>query len=196
MDINVTGRKMNVGAALTSHVEDRLHSVADKYFSRTIDASATFAKEGHICRADISLHASQGISLQGRGEAEDPYVAFELATDKVEKQLRRYKRRIKNHHHASPRDVALEMATDIILAPEQEEDDHAASGTNGAEDQPLIIAEAKKEIPLVSVGDAVMMMDLADVNAFVFRNRKSDTLEVVYRRQDGNIGWISPGAAA
>ncbi|WP_417456286.1 ribosome hibernation-promoting factor, HPF/YfiA family [Kordiimonas sp.] len=193
MDINVTGRKMNVGAALTSHVEERLEAVAEKYFSRTIDASTTFVKEGHIYRVDISLHANQGISLQARGEADDPYVAFETATEKVEKQLRRYKRRLKNHHHAPQRDVALELARDTVIAPEPEEDNEAL---NGADDQPIIIAESKKEIPLVSVGDAVMLMDLADANAFVFRNRKSETLEVVYRRQDGNIGWISPGAAA
>ena len=193
MDINVTGRKMNVGAALTSHAEDRLEAVAEKYFSRTIDATTTFVKEGHIYRVDISLHANQGISLQARGEADDPYVAFETATEKVEKQLRRYKRRLKNHHHAPQRDVALELARDTVIAPESEDDSETP---DGADDQPIIIAESKKEIPLVSVGDAVMLMDLADANAFVFRNRKSETLEVVYRRQDGNIGWISPGEAA
>ncbi|WP_417459479.1 ribosome hibernation-promoting factor, HPF/YfiA family [Kordiimonas sp.] len=193
MDINVTGRKMNVGAALTSHVEERLEAVAEKYFSRTIDSTTTFVKEGHLYRVDISLHANQGISLQARGEADEPYVAFENATEKIEKQLRRYKRRLKNHHHAPQRDVALELARDTVIAPETEDDTEAL---NGADDQPIIIAESKKEIPLVSVGDAVMLMDLADANAFVFRNRKSETLEVVYRRQDGNIGWISPGTAA
>ena len=193
MDINVTGRKMNVGEALTSHVEERLETVAEKYFSRTIDATATFVKEGHIYRVDISVHAGQGVSLQARGEADEPYAAFEAAAEKVEKQLRRYKRRLKNHHHAPQRDVAMELARDTVIAPEQEDDEPAP---NGHDDQPIIIAESKKEIPLVSVGDAVMLMDLADANAFVFRNRKSEALEVVYRRQDGNIGWISPGATA
>ena len=195
MDINVTGRKMNVGAALTSHVEERLETIADKYFSRTIDASTTFVKEGHLTRVDISLHANQGISLQARGEADDPYAAFEAASEKVEKQLRRYKRRLKNHHHTPQREVAMELARDTIIAPEEEDDDGNEQAVNGHDDQPIIIAESKKEIPRVSVGDAVMLMDLADANAFVFRNRKSETLEVVYRRQDGNIGWISPGAA-
>ncbi|WP_262692335.1 ribosome hibernation-promoting factor, HPF/YfiA family [Kordiimonas aestuarii] len=193
MDINVTGRKMNVGEALTSHIEERLEAVAEKYFSRTIDATTTFVKEGHTYRADISLHANQGISLQARGEADEPYAAFETAAEKIEKQLRRYKRRLKNHHHAPQRDVAMELARDTVIAPEQEDDEPAP---NGHDDQPIIIAESKKAIPLVSVGDAVMLMDLADANAFVFRNRKSEALEVVYRRQDGNIGWISPGADA
>ena len=125
MDINVTGRKMNVGEALTSHVEERLETVAEKYFSRTIDATATFVKEGHIYRVDISVHAGQGVSLQARGEADEPYAAFEAAAEKVEKQLRRYKRRLKNHHHAPQRDVAMELARDTVIAPEQEDDERA-----------------------------------------------------------------------
>jgi len=192
MDINVTGRKMNVGDALTTHVEERLSTVADKYFSRTIDASTTFAKEGHTYRSDVSFHANQGINLQSRGEADDPYAAFEMAAEKVEKQLRRYKRRLKNHHKTPQREVDMELAHDFTLAPETEESDAAPNGA--FEDRPLIIAENRTEIPNVSVGDAVMLMDLADANAFVFRNTKNDTLEVVYKRGDGNVGWISPSS--
>jgi len=193
MDINVTGRKMKVGDALTNHVEDRLSTVADKYFNRTIDATTTFAKEGHIYRSHVSFHANQGVNLQSRGEADDPYAAFELAAEKVEKQLRRYKRRIKNHHRTSQRDVELEIANDYIIASEAEENNAAAE--SDSDDQPIIIAENRTSIPNVSVGDAVMLMDLADTNAFVFRNSKNDALEVVYRRKDGNIGWISPSSA-
>jgi len=193
MDINVTGRKMNVGDALTNHVEDRLSTVADKYFSRTIDATTTFLKEGHTYRSDVSFHANQGINLQSRGEADDPYAAFEMAAEKVEKQLRRYKRRLKNHHKISQREIEMELANDFTLAPETEEGEAAPDGA--LEDQPLIIAENRTEIPNVSVGDAVMLMDLADANAFIFRNSKNDALEVVYRRSDGNVGWISPSSA-
>jgi len=191
MDINVTGRKMNVGEALTAHVEDRLAIVSDKYFNRSIDASTTFAKEGHSYRTDISLHPNQGVNLHSRGEAEDPYAAFELAAEKVEKQLRRYKRRLKNHHNLPSRDIALEVARDIVIAPEPDNDTDDAAGTSD-DDQPIIIAESNREIPKVSVGDAAMLMDLADTNAFVFRNIRGNGLEVVYRRADGNIGWISP----
>ena len=195
MEINVTGRKMNVGDALTTHVEDRLESVAEKYFSRTIDATATFAKEGHIYKTHVSFHANQGINLQSRGEADDPYAAFEDAAEKVEKQLRRYKRRLKNHHKTPQRDLAMELAHDVTIAPnmDEEESEHV-NGTG--DDQPIIIAENRTEIPSVTVGDAVMLMDLADAGAFMFRNTKNDTLEVVYRRGDGNIGWISPKSAA
>lgn len=191
MDINVTGRKMNVGEALTAHVEDRLALVSDKYFNRSIDASTTFAKEGHSYRTDISLHPNQGVNLHSRAEAEDPYAAFELAAEKVEKQLRRYKRRLKNHHNLSSREVAMEVARDVVIAPEPDNDAGDTSDT-GVDDQPIIIAESNREIPKVSVGDAAMLMDLADANAFVFRNIKGNVLEVVYRRADGNIGWISP----
>jgi len=194
MNINVTGRKINVGDALTNHVEDRLSNVADKYFSRTIDANATFAMEGHSFRSDVSFHAGQGINLQSRGEADDPYAAFEIAAEKVEKQLRRYKRRLKNHHKIPAREIEMELANHITLAPEEETGD--AAHDNTADDQPLIIAENRTEIPNVSVGDAVMLMDLANANAFMFRNTKNETLEVVYRRSDGNIGWISPNTAA
>ncbi len=194
MDINVTGRKMNVGESLTQHVEERLESVADKFFSRTIDANATFVKEGHLYRVDVSLHANQGINMQAHAEADDPYAAFELAADKIEKQLRRYKRRLKNHHHVPQREIAVEVASDLVLAPEEEDAEGMLNG-DSAESQPLIIAENKKEIPHVSVRDAVMLMDLADASVFMFRNRKGDTLDVVYRRPDGNIGWISPSAA-
>jgi len=191
MDINVTGRKVNVGEALTAHVKDRLAIVSDKYFNRSIDASTTFAKEGHSYRTDISLHPNQGVNLHSRAEAEDPYAAFELAAEKVEKQLRRYKRRLKNHHNLPSRDIAMEMARDIVIAPEPDNDTDGVVETS-EDDQPIIIAESNREIPKVSVGDAAMLMDLADANAFVFRNVKGNVLEVVYRRADGNIGWISP----
>ena len=194
MDINVTGRKINVGEALTTHIEDRLNSIADKYFNRSIDASVILGKEGHTYRVDVSLHPNQGIKLQSRGEAEDPYASFEDASERIEKQLRRYKRRIKNHHHAPDREVVMELARDSILLPES--DDTAESAETALTEQPLIIAETNTSIPRVSVSDAVMMMDLADVPAFMFRNSKNEGLEVVYKRDDGNIGWISPKANA
>ncbi|PCI61633.1 MAG: ribosomal subunit interface protein [Kordiimonadales bacterium] len=190
MEINVTGRKMKVGDALTLHVEDRLASVADKYFNRTIDATTRFEKEGHTYRSNVSLHANQGINLQSRGEADDPYAAFEMAAEKVEKQLRRYKRRLKSRHKMPQREASLELAQDYTLVAETDDEEVATDGAQ--DDQPIIIAETKTEIPNVSVGDAVMMMNLSDADAFMFRNCKNEALEVVYKRSDGNVGWISP----
>ncbi len=185
MDINVTGRKMNVGDALTTYVGERLETVTEKYFSRSIDAKTIFAKEGHLCRVDLSLHANQGINMQSRGESEDPYAAFEVAAEKIEKQLRRYKRRLKNHHNAaSAREAAVELARETVIAPEADND--------VGDDQPIIIAESVKHIPNISVGDAAMLMDLADTNTFMFRNIKTGLVEVVHKREDGNIGWIAP----
>lgn len=182
---------MNVGEALTTHVEDRLTSIAEKYFSRSIEANTVFSKENHLHRVDIHFHANQGIQLQARSEAEDVYAAFDAAADKVEKQLRRYKRRLKNHHAAPAQDAAY-LASHTVIAPEADDTDDSTD-TNGYDPAPVVIAETKREIPKVSVGDAVMLMDLGDCTTFMFRNSKSDQLEVVYRRTDGNIGWISPG---
>ena len=194
MDINVTGRKMNVGEALTGHATEKLQGIADKYFTKTIAGSATFSGEGHSCRCDISLHPNQGINLHARSEATDPYAAFDSAADKVEKQLRRYKRRLKNHHNAD-RSVA-EMAPYAVLAgadtSREGADNLDGKDESDSLDQPMIIAENHKRIPRVTVGDAVMLMDLEDAGAFMFRNSKTDKLEVIYRRSDGNIGWLSP----
>jgi len=191
MEIKVTGRKINVGEALTTHIEDRLNLIAEKYFSRSIDAAVIMSKESHLYHADCTFHVRQGTTMQGHGEAGDPYGAFEDAAEKVEKQLRRYKRRIKNHHNSPSREAVQELFKDAVLAPYDEE----VSNSEASHDdhQPMIIAEAHKEVPTLSVGDATMLMDLADETVFMFRNAKSDSLEVVYKRPDGNFGWISPG---
>lgn len=190
MEIKVSGRKINVGEALTTHIEDRLNLIAEKYFNRSIDAAVIMSKEGHLSRADCTLHVPQGIKMQSHSDGEDPYGAFEGAAEKIEKQLRRYKRRIKNHHTSPSRSAVQELANEIVLAPHDEE----VKGEEASKDdhQPMIIAEARHEIPTLSVGDATMLMDLADATVFMFRNAKNDGLEVVYKRPDGNFGWISP----
>ncbi|WND03732.1 ribosome-associated translation inhibitor RaiA [Temperatibacter marinus] len=190
MEIRVSGKNMNVGEAFSIHIQERLNTIADKYFSRSIDAHTNVSKEGHLYRIDVSMHANQGINLQSRGEGSEPYGAFEVAAEKVEKQLRRYKRRLKNHHHNGPSEAEIERMAYTVLAPEPEAEDEGVN-EEGRDDQPIIIAETHKEVPTVVVGDAVMLMDLADTNAFLFRNSKTKTLEVVYKRPDGNIGWIS-----
>lgn len=190
MEIKVSGRKINVGEALTTHIEDRLNVIAEKYFNRSIDAAVIMSKESHLYHADCKFHVSQGVTMQGRGEADDPYGAFEDAAEKVEKQLRRYRRRIKNHHNSPGRDVAQELIKYTTLAPHDEEVKGEAASLD--DHQPMIIAEAHKEIPILSVGDATMLMDIAEETVFMFRNAKNNSLEVVYKRPDGNFGWISP----
>ena len=192
MQVSITGRKIKVGEALTAHVENRLTAAASKYFDRSIDAAVTIGKEGHGFSADCLLHAPPGLNMRSHAEADNVYAAFDAAADKLEKQLRRYKRRIKNHHVQSERGAAPLMARAYVLAPE---DGAKPEGNGGDHLQPAIIAETQTEIPVVDVGDAVMLMDLADSPMLMFRNAGNNELNVVYRRSDGNIGWIDPHTA-
>lgn len=191
MDIQVSGHQVDIGEALQEHVRARLEAGASKYFSHTINAAVTVTKDGHLFVAECHLHANQGVNLESTGKADNAYAAFDDAADKIEKQLRRYKRRLKNHHsRAADRQKQFEKAAAYILPA-----DGAANSEDAGpepEDQPIIIAETKTDIPEVSVGDAVMLMDLAHAPAFMFRNAKNNALNVVYRRPDGNIGWINP----
>lgn len=200
MEINVSGHKMNVGEALTEHAQDRLITISEKYFTQSIDAKTTFTKSGHLFHVDISLHPLGGINLQARADADDPYAAFEGAAERVEKQLRRYKRRLKNHHNLAGRDVAGALGNMSVLAAQADDSgqtDAEESATNGqaaVPDQPMIIAEAETQIPTVSVSDAVMLMDFSGAEALMFTNVKTGGHEVVFHRRDGNIGWIRPKA--
>ncbi|MEM9880806.1 MAG: ribosome-associated translation inhibitor RaiA [Pseudomonadota bacterium] len=188
--MQVTGRQVDVGEALQEHVRDRLESGASKYFSRTLDAGVTVHRSGHQFMVECHVHANQGVNLESSGKADNAYAAFDEAAEKIEKQLRRYKRRLKNHHaRAAERQKDFEKAAAYVMPA-----DAAAAPDDDADpaEQPIIIAETKTNIPEVSVGDAVMLMDLAHAPAFMFRNVKNNALNVVYRRPDGNIGWINP----
>jgi len=186
MDISIKGKKLDVGEALRNHVHEQLGAAVEKYFDHAIDATVSFSKEGHLMRTDISVHPGpRGLVVQGGSDAEDPYVAFDRALERIAKQLRRYKRRLSNHHKGHGHDDILPALQYVI----QPEDD----GEEVPEDaQPTIIAEMAAEISTLSVGEAVMRMDLADAPVVMFRNRANSELNVVYRRADGNVGWIDP----
>jgi hypothetical protein len=143
------------------------------------------SREAHLFRSDISVHPIAGLLVQGQGTAEDPHAAFDASLERVAKQIRRYKRRISNHHQRGVSDETT-PAQQYILAAENAEEELPA------EAQPAIIAELPTEIATLTVGEAVMRLDLADAPAMMFRNRAHGTLNVVYRRSDGNIGWIDP----
>lgn len=186
MKVVVTGKQLDVGDALRSHVEETLNNAVKKYFSQTIEAHVTFSKEAHLFKADCAVHIGQGMNLQSQGEAVDVYAAFDSSVEKLEKRLRRYKRRLTNHHKSKNNHGASLEAASYVLAAEDEA--HEAP-----EDfHPLVIAEMKMDIPEATVGEAVMRMDLADASTLMFRNRAHGGLNVVYRRADGNIGWIDP----
>jgi ribosomal subunit interface protein len=191
MGIRVSGHQLETGEALQAHVSDRMNGIADKYFSRAIGAHATFGKGPHDSfQCDIVAHVMQGLVLKGHGQAQDAHVAFEGAAERIEKQLRRYMRRLKDRNSGAG--VALAASLDEI-------DDNASytvfdGGTDedDAGDAPAIIAETRVDIPTSSVSDAVMMLDLRNTNALLFVNSKPGSHNMVYRREDGTIGWVEP----
>ena len=191
MDIQVNGKQFDVGESLTAHVRDRLAERVQKHFDKAMEASVTFSREAHLVRVDCSVHAGHGIMMQSHGAAEDPYASFDLTLDRIEKRLRRYKSRLVDHHRNQKAELESVSAASYVIAGEDDESDEEP-----ADLQPVIVAETKTDIPTVTVGGAVMRMDLAGGNVFMFRNSAHGELNVVYRREDGNIGWIDPKSAA
>ncbi|MFN3278795.1 MAG: ribosome hibernation-promoting factor, HPF/YfiA family [Paracoccus hibiscisoli] len=188
MRYTISGKHIDVGDALTTHVKTELGETLEKYSQRPTDASVTFSKDAHQFLCDTVVHLSTGLTVQARGHANDNiYAAFEACREKMDKQLRRYKRRLKDHHkdHAEP--VVFGQADSYVLAAE---DDDAES--QGGSLEPIIIAEMESRVPTLSVGDAVMHMELSGSPLLVFRNEKHGGVNVVHRRDDGNVGWIDP----
>lgn len=185
MDISINGKGLDIGDALRGHVGTALTSIVGKYFPRAHDAVVTVSREAHLFRADVTVHPTRGFVVQGRAAADDAYAAVDGAVERIAKQLRRYKRRLNDHHGRRPAEEGM-PAQQYIIAAESDEEELPAEG------QPAIIAEIATEIATMSVGDAVMRMDLADVPAMIFNNKATGGLNVIYRRADGNIGWIDP----
>lgn len=190
MKIVVTGKQIDVGEALRAHVETSMASVVEKYFVKAIEAHVVFSRLRHQFCAELSVHAGRGLMMQASNEAEDAYAAFDGAAERLEKRLRRHKRRLRNHHAKAKEDGAEEAATDYVLS--VGESGAASSG----EDKPLVIAEIKTSIPHLSVSEAVRRLDLADLPALLFRNSAHGNLNLLYRRRDGNLGWIDPELVA
>jgi ribosomal subunit interface protein len=187
MKISVKGKSLNVGNSLRSHVQDQLNSAVSKYFDQAIDATVTFSREAHLFRTDISVHPGpRGLLIQGKSEGSEAYGAFEGALARIAKQLRRYKRRLSDHHRTTAAEDYLQ-ALQYVIEPEQEDLDYEPDAG-----QPTIIAEIETHIATLTVSEAVMRMDLANTSVVMFRNSANGGLNVVYKRADGNIGWIDP----
>jgi ribosomal subunit interface protein len=194
MQLSVTGKQTEIGEALRRHIEGSLGSILDKYFKTAIEAHVIVSKEAHLSRAEISIHIGRGIVVNARAAASDAYLAFDAAAERLAKQLRRYKRRLRDHH-AKGREPAgaSERAMDYVLAPiEEEEAEGEAAEAGNVNGAPAVIAEMSTELPSLTVGEAAMRMDLAEAPVLLFRNRSHGELNLVYRRTDGNIGWIDP----
>ena len=190
MQITVSGKQVDLSDALRTRVSDHLDVIASKYFAHALEAQVTFSRARSFFTCDINLHAGRGLSLRGEGEAADANTAFDDAAEHIAKRLRRYRRRVNEHARDIANRERPEAARQYTL---RQEDAGAARGGNG-EAHATVIAEQATEISLLSVSEAVMRMDLADQPVLMFRNSTSGELNVVYRRSDGNIGWIDPGA--
>jgi len=194
MQLTVTGKQTDLGDALRGHVESSLGSILEKYFKTAIEAHVVLSKEAHLSRAEISIHIGRGIVVNARAATSEAYTAFDAAAERLAKQLRRYKRRLRDHH-AKARELAgaNERAMDYVLAPIGEEETNGEDAeTDAADGAPAVIAEMSTELPSLTVGEAAMRMDLAEAPVLLFRNRSHGELNLVYRRVDGNIGWIDP----
>ena len=188
MQITVSGKQIDVGAALRVHVEDNLVAAVSKYFDRPVDAHVVFSRRGHEFTCDSSVHLPTGLTAQAHAASNDIYVAFDQAADRIEKQLRRYKRRLKDHHQKRRTPIEMTEAPYYVLRSIDEEE--GAGQLDGY--QPAIIAEMTRPIQRLTVGEAVMQMELAHALFLVFRNDASGRINIVYQRNDGNVGWIDP----
>lgn len=186
MQLTVKGKQIDVGDALRVHVDESLQSVVQKYFDRAIEANVVFSREAHLFRADATLHAGRNVILQSTGQATDAYLAFDQAADRLAKRLRRYKRRLRHHDRETILETSGLEATYQVLEGSREDDESEAP------EQPVVVAEMVTIVDSMTVSQAVMRLDLEDRPALMFRNPAHGGLNMVYRRADGNIGWVDP----
>ena len=184
MDVRVAGHQVDTGDSLRQHVTDRIEGIADKYFARAVAANVTFGRGPHDdFTCDIVAPVAQGVVLKASNAAGQARTAFEGAADKIERQLSRYVRRLSDHKTEAPADLVEDAGYTVFAAPPEAE---------AGADHPPIIAETRVDIPDASVSDAVMLMDLRNTGALMFRNLGTGMFNMVYRRDDGTIGWVEP----
>lgn len=196
MQVTVSGKQVDLSDALRQHVDKQLSIITGKYFDHALEANVTFGRARSFFTCDINLHAGRGVTVRGEGEAADARTAFEDAAEHIAKRLRRYRQRVSAHQRDHSK-IKPEMARAYILADETHDNDHeqAQNGhalKNADQLHGTIIAEDLTAIETLTVGDAVMKMDLAYQTVVMFRNSKNGSLNVVYRRPDGHVGWIDP----
>lgn len=187
MRYQISGKQIDIGEALQTHVKDSLGEAVAKYAERPTDAQVVFSKSGSQFNCEATVHLSTGLTAQAKAQTHEIYAAFDQCCEKMEKQLRRYKRRLKDHHKQRAEPVELLQASSYILASANDD-----AGDEPDSLQPMIIAEMETKVPSLSVGEAVMQMELAGAPVLIFRSEGNKAINVVYRRDDGNIGWIDP----
>lgn len=195
MHITVSGKQVDVGDALRTYVTEQLGIISGKYFDHALEAQVVFSKARSFFMCDIQMHAGRNIIMRGEGEAQDAHAAFDAAAEHVGKRLRRYRRKVNDHARDQANRERPMAATQYVLSQQEPAKDEATEEetTNGIHG--VVVAEMPAEIETLTVGEAVMRLDLAHVPVLMFRERKSGSLSVVYRRDDGHIGWIDPSGA-
>ena len=187
MDVRIAGHQVETGESLREHASRRMADITEKYFSRSIGANVTFGRgpnNDYTC--DIVAPVVQGVVLKAAHRAQTAQIAFDAAADKIETQLRRYTNRLKDHKVDDAQPFVEDAGYTIFSGAEELGSDAAA--------YPAIVAETRVDIPQSSVSDAVMLMDLRNTSALMFTNSATGQLNMIYRRDDGNIGWVEPGA--
>jgi len=187
MQIQTSGKNLDVGAAFQKHVEERLTDGINKYFSGVVSAQVVVEKQRNMFRTDCTVHLPTGLVLQATGEGGDAYSSFDEALEHLETRLRRYKRRLNSHARSRTRPMEAFPAQAFVIAPEGEEE------AGEEEFIPAIVAETETKISEMSVGEAVMQLELGEMPFLLFRNAKHGGVNIVYRREDNHIGWIDPG---
>ncbi|HXZ68847.1 MAG TPA: ribosome-associated translation inhibitor RaiA [Alphaproteobacteria bacterium] len=187
MHIQVHGKQIDVGSALRRATEEKIRAPIAKYFDGDASAIATYSRQSQQFSCDCLVHLSTGLTLQANGSADDAHIALDLAITHLEKRLRRYKRRLKDHRARPRAQVETVIATDYVIHDETE-----SVGEEPASLDPMIVAELKSEVRSLTVGEAVMHMNLSDLPALLFINRGTGGFNMVYRRRDGNVGWVEP----
>lgn len=191
MRYQISGKQIDVGEALQTHVKAELGEVVEKYAQRPTEIVVVFSRVAHEFVCETVLHLATGLNAQASGRASEVYAAFESCREKMDKQLRRHKRRLRSHHRDRTAPVEFAAGSAYILAPTEEEETDATE-LEGAELQPIVIAEMETKIPSITVGEAIMQLEIGGQKMLVFRNEGHGGVNVIYRREDGNIGWIDP----
>ena len=188
MALRISGKHMDIGDSLRERIEDRIGDAVEKYFGNGYSGHVTVEKDGAFFEADCLVHLNSGMVLQASGRENDATAAFERAAERIEKRLRRYKRRLRNHHKSGPNGEEQASVAYAVVESPNEEDEMPEDFA------PVIVAESARTVRTQSVAMAVMQLDLMDAPVNVFRNAGSGAINVVYRRPDGNIGWVDPGS--
>lgn len=190
MQLTVSGRHVDISEAFKTHVSDALEDINTRHHVDPVEAAVIISKQGHLFLCDVTLHMSKNVYVRAQGSGTEGYGSFDDAARVLTGRLRRHMKRLRDHHrhhdvHPSPAENVPYFVLNAETLPEE----------NASEDMTAaVVAETTKEIPTLSVGDAVMRMDLSDVPAYVFRNARHGRINFLYRRGDGHIGWVDPQA--